>query len=57
MFATDPNAKPRRTDRKTCPFCEGSAAGCASNEWLRGRRCCEACAGNHDHDNTKENDR
>jgi hypothetical protein len=25
----------RRTDRKTCPYCEASAAGCRSNAWLR----------------------
>ena len=39
---------PRRTDRKLCAHCEASASGCRSNEWLRGRRCCTACAGDHD---------
>lgn len=48
MFATDPNQTPRRADRKSCPICEASASGCRSIEWLRGRRCCEACGGNHD---------
>jgi hypothetical protein len=43
-----PDVAERRTDRKTCPTCEASAAGCRSNEWLRGRLCCEACAGDHD---------
>lgn len=43
-----PAAPPLRTDRKTCPTCEASAAGCRSNEWLRGRRCCTACKGDHD---------
>lgn len=38
----------RRIDRKTCAYCEATASGCRSVEWLRGRRCCEACAGNHD---------
>jgi len=39
---------PVRKDRRTCAYCEASAAGCKSNEWLRGRRCCEACTGDHD---------
>lgn len=38
----------RRTDRRLCPHCEASASGCRSNEWLRGRLCCESCTGNHD---------
>jgi hypothetical protein len=38
----------RRVDRKTCAYCEASAAGCRSVAWLRGRNCCEACDGNHD---------
>ncbi len=41
-------APERRTDRKPCPSCEGSASGCRSVEWLRGRRCCDACPGDHD---------
>jgi hypothetical protein len=45
MYATDPDAKPQRQDRKSCAYCEGSAAGCRSREWLSGRCCCEACAG------------
>jgi hypothetical protein len=48
MYATSPDQKPRRTDRKTCPHCEGSADGCRSLEWLRARRCCETCVGDHD---------
>jgi hypothetical protein len=43
-----PDVPPRRSDRKTCPYCEASAAGCRSNAWLRGRNCCAACAGGHD---------
>ncbi|WP_182481181.1 hypothetical protein [Nocardioides immobilis] len=48
MFATTPDQKPRRVDRKDCAHCGGSAAGCRSVEWLAGRRCCEACPGDHD---------
>lgn len=50
MYATDPDRKPRRTDRKACQHCDGSASGCRSLEWLSGRRCCEACDGDHDQD-------
>lgn len=49
-----PDTPPRRTDRKLCPACEASAAGCRSNEWLRGRRCCDACTGDHDDQPTNE---
>jgi hypothetical protein len=48
MLASDPDEKPRRLDRKVCAHCEASAAGCRSNEWLRGRRCCARCGGDHD---------
>lgn len=48
VYASDPDPNPRRTDRRTCPYCEASAAGCRSLEWLRGRRCCDACSGDHD---------
>ena len=48
LGTTPDQATERRTDRKTCAACEASAAGCRSNEWLRGRRCCERCTGNHD---------
>lgn len=47
-FTADPDVAPRRTDRKPCPHCEGSAAGCRSLEWLRAARCCDRCTGNHD---------
>lgn len=43
-----PDTPPRRKDRKTCPTCEASAAGCRSNEWLAGKRCCTSCIGDHD---------
>jgi hypothetical protein len=43
-----PAAPPVRKDRKSCPNCEASPQACRSNEWLRGRRCCEACTGDHD---------
>jgi hypothetical protein len=43
-----PDAPPKRTDRKRCPVCDASAAGCRSSEWLAGRRCCRACLGDHD---------
>lgn len=52
LGTTPDQAAERRTDRKTCPACEASAAGCRSNEWLRGRRCCERCTGNHDSSTT-----
>lgn len=48
MFAADPDQKPRRTDRRACQYCDSSAAGCRSVEWLYGRCCCEACSGDHD---------
>ena len=48
MYATNPDQKPKRTDRKACSTCGGSAAGCRSVEWLGGRRCCEPCPGDHD---------
>jgi len=44
----------RRTDRGACAYCEGSASGCRSREWLTGRRCCEACAGDHDNDHQED---
>ena len=44
----DIEIKPRRADRKVCAHCEATPASCRSREWLSGRRCCEACAGNHD---------
>ncbi len=51
MLAVPEDQKPRRTDRRPCPHCGGSADGCRALEWLRaGSRCCEACAGNHDQD-------
>lgn len=43
-----PNTPARRTDRCVCPACEASPGTCRSSEWLRGRRCCEACTGDHD---------
>lgn len=43
-----PEPAQRRTDRRTCPNCEASASGCRSVEWLRGRRCCDSCTGDHD---------
>lgn len=48
MLAIDPNATPRRTDRKPCPHCDASAAGCRSVAWLRGSPCCESCPSDHD---------
>ena len=47
-FLENIDVPPRRTDRRTCPYCEASAAGCRSNKWLRARFCCEACDGWHD---------
>jgi hypothetical protein len=48
-FADVPlDVPPRRTDHEPCAYCEASAAGCRSNEWLRGRRCCDVCGGDHD---------
>ena len=47
-FLDDIDVPPRRLDRKTCAYCEASAAGCRSNAWLRRANCCEACAGDHD---------
>jgi hypothetical protein len=43
-----PAVPPRRRDRKVCAYCEASPQACRSNEWLRARRCCEACEGDHD---------
>lgn len=43
MQAVDPDQKPTRSDRRVCPACEATSAGCRSREWLSGRRCCEAC--------------
>jgi hypothetical protein len=43
-----PDAPPRRRDREICPACESTPQLCRSGEWLRGRRCCDACDGNHD---------
>jgi hypothetical protein len=43
-----PDVPDRRRDRKVCRWCEASPQACRSNEWLRGRRCCDACTGNHD---------
>ncbi len=54
MYAADPNPPAKRADRKVCEHCEATPGGCASNYWLRGRYCCEACTGNHD---TKETTR
>ena len=48
MLASDPDQKPRRTDRTHCPRCEASAAGCRSVQWLSGRLCCSSCPGSHD---------
>lgn len=48
MRAADPDPIVRRTDRKTCPSCGASVAGCDGNRWLRGRWCCDACRGDHD---------
>lgn len=48
MLASDPDQKPRRQDRRPCPSCEGTAAGCRSLHWLAGRLCCTACTGDHD---------
>jgi hypothetical protein len=39
--------------RKTCPHCEATPAGCNSNHWLRARWCCDACDGIHDGDSTE----
>ena len=47
-FLTEIDVPERRTDRKNCPGCGGTAAGCRAVEWLSGRFCCEACTGNHD---------
>lgn len=52
MLAANPDPPARRQDRKVCPSCEASPTACRSNEWLRGRRCCEACKGNHDRTET-----
>jgi hypothetical protein len=43
-----PDTPPRRRDRRVCTYCEASPQACRSNEWLRGRRCCEVCTGDHD---------
>ena len=48
MLAADPDPTPVRTDRRACAYCEATPRGCASNQWLRGRWCCDACAGDHD---------
>ena len=49
MYATDQDQAPKRTDRKSCPGCGASVAGCEGVRWLRGFWCCPRCAGNHDH--------
>lgn len=50
LYAADPRTTPapQRVDRRTCPGCEATPRGCASNKWLRGRWCCERCSGDHD---------
>jgi hypothetical protein len=48
FLSVEPDVAPRRTDRKICPTCEASAAGCRSLHWLAGRYCCESCTGDHD---------
>lgn len=53
MKAADPDQKPRRTDKKPCPSCDASAAGCRSVEWLAGRLCCTACRSDHDTTNER----
>lgn len=38
----------RRPKLATCAYCGANGAACDSLAWLRGRTCCEACAGDHD---------
>ena len=48
MYAVDPNRPcPRRLPLKPCPHCDATARGCDTNQWLRGRGCCDACPGRH----------
>ena len=38
----------RRTDRRLCPACEATPAGCECHKWMSGRWCCSTCTGSHD---------
>jgi len=52
-----PETDPKPRSRKVCASCEATPQGCDSNYWLRSRRCCDACTGDHDTTTTttKEN--
>lgn len=43
MRAADPTPTPKRADRRLCPSCETTPAGCKSWRWLHGAYCCAAC--------------
>jgi hypothetical protein len=44
MLAVDPNHRNRGDrDQANCLSCGATTSNCRSVEWLRGRRCCEAC--------------
>lgn len=49
---TPTDVAPRRTGRRNCPACGGTATGFRSRAWLSGRRCCEQCTGDHDQEAT-----
>ena len=44
-----------RTQQPRCPHCGASGAGCDPLTWLGGRRCCDACTGDHDAPTTERN--
>ena len=37
------------TSRALCAHCEATPRGCESLHTIAGRRCCERCGGDHDH--------